>query len=204
MTFWPSRRTAVRGICMFFILLLCLIALVAAEQRRTESELAAVVSAYLSEGILQDAHDWGSGRGVLVVLQREAQVPGMRRWRWQSPFDNRLKFSGSSVVTRSSFSLSNALPSRLRMTLQLPVGATSTVVNRKELERSAATDEFQKRFPNNFGYVAVSQAGFNFNKTEAIFYIDHFCGLCGGGRYVFMRKTSGVWKISEEHSAWIS
>jgi hypothetical protein len=204
MTLWLSRRTAVRGVCVFLILLLCVLALAAAEQRRTESELAAVVSAYLSDGILQDAHDWGSGRSVLVVLQREAQVPGMRRWRWLSPFDNRLKFNGSSVVTRSSFSLSNALPSRLQITLQLPAGVTSAVVSRKELERGAGTDEFQKRFPNSLGYVVVSQAGFNFNKSEAIFYIDHFCGLCGGGRYVLMRKTEGTWKVVDEHYTWVS
>ena len=204
MSLWPARRTAVRGVCAFFILLLCILALAAVEQRRTESELAAVVSAYLSDGIPQDPHDWGSGRGILVVLQREAQVPGVWRWRWLSPFDNRLKFSGSSVVTRGSFSLSNALPSRLQITLQLPAGVTGAMVSRKELERTAATDEFQKRFPNNFGYVAVSQAGFNFNKTESIFYIDHFCGLCGGGRYVLMRKIEGTWKVVDEHYTWVS
>lgn len=204
MTLWPSRRTAVRGVCVFFILLLCVLALAAVEQRRTESELVAVVSAYLSDGILQDPHDWGSGRGVLVVLQREAQVPGMWRWRWVSPFDNRLKFSRSSVVTRSSFSLSNALPSQLQVALQLPAGATSTVVNRKELEKVAGTDEFQKKFPNSLGYVAVSQAGFNFNKSEAIFYVDHFCGLCGGGRHVLMKKTEGTWKVVDEHYTWVS
>jgi hypothetical protein len=166
--------------------------------------LAAVVSAYLSDAILQDAHDWGPGHGVLVVLQRESQVPGMWRWRLLSPFDNRHKFRGSSLVTRSSFSLSNALPSRLQITLKLRAGATSTIVSREELERIAGTDEFEKKFPNNQGYIAVSQAGFNFNKSEAIFYIDHFCGLCGGGRYVLMRKTEGTWKVVDEHSTWVS
>jgi hypothetical protein len=204
MTLWPSRRTAVRGVCLFFTLLLCVLGLAAVERRRTESELAAAVSAYLSDGILQDAHDWGSGRGVLIVLQREAQVPGMWRWRCLSPFDNRLKFNGSSVVTRSSFSLSNALPSLIQITLQLRAGVTSTMASREELERIAGTDEFEKKFPNSLGYIAVSQAGFNFNKSEAIFYIDHFCGLCGGGRYVLMRKTEGTWKVVGEHFTWMS
>ena len=175
-----------------------------AEQRRTEAELDAVLSAYLSDGILHDAHDWGSGRGMLVVLQREAQPPGMWRWRWLYPFDKRLKFTESSFVTRSSFTLSNALPTHLRVALHLPTGVNAVLVSRGDLEQAELSVEFQTRFPNNLGYVAASRAGFNLTKTEAIFYLDHFCGLCGGGRYVLMRKVSGVWKVVDEHGTWVS
>ena len=120
------------------------------------------------------------------------------------PFDKRLKFTESSVVTRSSFTLSNAFPSRLRIALRLPAVVTTIVVSREDLEKADSSGEFQTRFPNNMGYIAVSQAGFNFSKTEAIFYLDHFCGLCGGGRYVFMRKTNGIWKVVDEHYTWVS
>ena len=42
-------------------------------------------------------------------------------------------------------------------------------------------------------------------KSEAIFYIDHFCGLCwGGGSYILMRKANGVWPVVDQHSAWVS
>ena len=79
----------------------------------------------------------------------------------------------------------------------------SVVVGRTELERSQSSD-FQQRFPKNFGYIAVSQPGFNLSKTEAILYIDHFCGLSGGGGYILMRKVSGVWRVEDQHSTWVS
>jgi hypothetical protein len=49
-----------------------------------------------------------------------------------------------------------------------------------------------------------SDVGFNRNHTQAVFYIDHFCGLCGGGRYVRMAKIDGAWHIQGEHWTWIS
>ncbi len=198
------RRLAVRVAVGIFAVLLCVFGLVFAEQRRTEAELDAVLSAYLSDGILHDADDWGSGRGILVVLQREAQRPGMWRWRWLYPFDKRLKFTDSSFVTRSSFTLSNALPSQLRVVLHLPTGVNAILVSRSDVEQTESSGAFQTRFPNNLGYIAVSRVGFNLTKTEAIFYLDHFCGLCGGGRYVLMRKVNGVWKVVDEHFTWVS
>src|ERR1700730_12431251 len=179
MDFGVSRRFVVRGVLGIFTLVICVLLLVRTEQKRTESELAVIVSAYLSDGILHDAHDWGSGRVILVALQSEAQQPGVWRSRWLYPFDSRFRFPESSVVTRSSFTLSNALPGRLLMALHLPAGVTTTVVSRAELKRADASGEFQTRFPTNLGDVAVSRAGLNLDKTEASFYLDHSCGLCG-------------------------
>jgi hypothetical protein len=187
-----------------FVFLVCAFGLMFAEQRRTDTELDAVLSAYLAEGIVHDTHDWIPGRGLLVVLQREAQQPGGWRWRWLYPFDKRLRFTESSLATRCSFTLSNVLPTPLRVALRLPIGVSTIVVSRSQLEQAESSSEFQTRFPNNMGYIAVSRAGFNVNKTEAIFYIDHFCGLCGGGRYVLMRKVNGIWKVQNEHGTWVS
>jgi len=106
-------------------------------------------------------------------------------------------------VTRTSFVVSNAVASDIRAELHLPRGVDLVVVSRRELEQSQSSD-FQQRFPNNLGYIAVSQPGFNFNKTEAILYVDHFCGLCGGGGYILMRKVSGVWHVLDQHSTWVS
>jgi hypothetical protein len=64
--------------------------------------------------------------------------------------------------------------------------------------------DFHERFAHNMGYVALSGVGFSENRTEAVFYIDHFCGLCGGGRYVWMEKVGGSWKVRAEHYTWIS
>jgi hypothetical protein len=194
----------VRIVTAVLAVLICAFALVFAEQRRTDAELDTILSEYLSDGILHDAHDWSSGKGILVVLQRDAQQPGLWKWRWLYPFDKRLTFHQSTFLTRCSFSLSNALPGALRLNLQLPAGVKAAVADRHDLEERSFTSEFQSRFPNNLGYLAVSRAGLSFDGTEAIFYIDHFCGLCGGGRYVLMRKSNGVWKIIDEHYTWVS
>src|SRR5689334_18574856 len=79
------------------------------EERRTQSELGAVLSAYLTDELLHDAHDWGSGRGIQIIVQREAQRPAMWRLRWSVLFDKRLSFPQSSLVTRTSFALNNAV-----------------------------------------------------------------------------------------------
>ena len=196
-------KAVLRAAVVVIVLLACMAAVFVLEQRRTQAEVGAVLSTYLSDEVLHNAHDWGSGRGIQIILQREAQQPGMRRWRWSLLFDRRLRFPQASFVTLTSFVLSNVVVSDIRAELHLPRGLHAVVVSRGELEQSKSSD-FQQRFPNNLGYIAVSQLGFNFSKTEAILYIDHFCGLCGGGGYILMRKVRGVWRIVDQHSTWMS
>ena len=53
--------------------------------------------------------------------------------------------------------------------------------------------------------LCVSHVGLNLNKTEALLYVDHFCGgLCGRGEYVLMRKVNGVWHVVDSHVTWVS
>jgi hypothetical protein len=54
------------------------------------------------------------------------------------------------------------------------------------------------------GFITLSGIGFDVSGTQAVFYIDHFCGLCGGGRYVLMEKVNGAWHVREEQYTWIS
>jgi hypothetical protein len=54
------------------------------------------------------------------------------------------------------------------------------------------------------GLIVLSGVGFNPSHSQAMFYIDHFCGLCGGGRYVLLEKVDGVWHVRDEHYVWIS
>ena len=197
------KKIAARATLVVVVLLPSIAMLFSIEQRRTQAELGSVLSAYLSDEVLHNAHDWGSGRGIQVILQREAQQPATWRWRWSLLFDQRLRFQQASVVTRTSFVVSNATTSDIRAELRLPSWVDTVVLSRRELEQSQ-TSEFQKRFPNSLGYIAVSQAGFNFSKTEAILYIDHFCGLCGGGGYILMHKVNGLWRIVDEHATWES
>src|SRR6266550_3761416 len=130
-------KILVRIVAVVLVVLICAFGFVFAEQRRTDAELGRVLSAYLSDGILHGAHDRGSGKGILVVLQREAQQPGRWRWGWLYPFDKRLTFDESMLLTRCSFSLSNALPGALRLNLQLPAGVKTAVADRDDLEQTS-------------------------------------------------------------------
>lgn len=49
--------------------------------------------------------------------------------------------------------------------------------------------------------VALYGVGFNPTRNQAVFYIDHFCALCGGGRYGLMEKVDGTWRVRDEHYA---
>jgi hypothetical protein len=82
----------------------------------------------------------------------------------------------------------------------LPSRATVAIAS--ELDYNSP--DFQEKFPHNLGFIALSGVGFNPSRTQAVFYIDHFCGLCGGGRYVLMEKVEGSWRVREEHYTWIS
>jgi hypothetical protein len=197
------RRIAFRAVLPIASLLAVLTLLFVMEQRRTQAEMGAVLSAYLSDEVLHNPHDWGSGRGVQMVMQREAQRPGNWRWRWITLLDKRSWFPKSSRTSQFSFFLTNLFVTDVQAELHLPSGVTPVFVSRKELEQTEPND-FQTRFPNNFGYIAVSSIGLNLTKSEAIFYIDHFCGLCGGGGYVVMRKVNGQWRVVDQHSTWVS
>lgn len=173
------------------------------ERRRAQAEFGAVLSAYLSDEIVHDFHDCGSGRGITVVLQREAQLPATWRFRQFFLFDQQAHFPDASFVTRASFVINNTLPSPIHIQLHLPPSVNVVVASSRELQGGLGGD-FEQRFPHNLGYIAVTRAGFSGDKTEALFYVDHFCGLCGGGAYILMRKVNGVWVVVSRHGTWVS
>lgn len=66
------------------------------------------------------------------------------------------------------------------------------------------SEQFFRRFPNSYGYLTFSRVAFNRDLTEGFFYTEHVCGLCGEGKYVFMRKKDGRWVVEDTASTWIS
>jgi hypothetical protein len=187
------------------------------EQRRTQAEMGAILSAYFSQEVLQDMDKWAAGRTVTIVIVRNPHCRicvepaiGLESQSWFAPS---LKspgslvldawFAQSSPITRASFFLNNVFSRELRTALRLPSGARAVFVNPSDL--GAKVGDFEARYPDNIGFFVVSHVGLNLKKTEALLYIDHFCGgLCGGGAYVFMRKVSGVWYVVDLRSTWVS
>jgi hypothetical protein len=199
-------------------LLLALVALLfVVEQRRTQAEEGAVLSAFFSQVVLHDMNKWDAGRTITIVVMRN---PGCRictappiPLESESWFAQSLKSRGGSVLeawfaqsskmTRASFFLNSIFSRNLNPDLRLPIGARAVFVDASDLVWPKA-GEFEARFPDNFGHFVVSHVGLNLHKTEALLYVDHFCGLCGGGGYVLMRKASGVWHIVDQYGTWVS
>ena len=69
----------------------------------------------------------------------------------------------------------------------------------------APPGDFIKRFPDDQGreIFTISHTGFNFSKTEAIFYFDRHGGGGGGGGYILARKGDGVWRVVDDHATWM-
>lgn len=193
---WIFRRTAVVLIALAVIV----VAYGWAERDRNKQEEYRVYSAYLSEGLLNDAHDWSIGGPVQVVVEDTTTTGGNLRFRLLSLFDRRLNFRELQTSTRASYLARNLFRTRIESRFSLPSRATVYVTSESEYSSPA----FQEKFPRNMGLVVLSDVGFNASKTQAVFYIDHFCGLCGGGRYVLMEKVGNAWHIKDEHYTWIS
>lgn len=157
-------------------------------------------SAYLSEGLLNDAHDWSVGGPVQVVVRDTTKVGGNLRLRALYVLDSRVHFDQLQTSTRASYLVRNLFQTRILPRFVLPSRATVTLASQSD----CGSPEFQKKFSHNLGLIILSGVGFNFTRTQAVFYIDHFCGLCGGGRYVLMEKINGSWRVQGEHYTWIS
>jgi hypothetical protein len=170
-----------------------------AERERNADEEYLVYSAYLSYCLLNDAHDWSVGGPVLVVVKDKT---GTQNLLSQSLYalDSRIHFDGLRASTRASYLIRNLFGTRILSKFVLPSRAKVALTS----ESDYGSPEFQKKFLNNLGFIALSGVGFNPSRTQAVFYIDHFCGLCGGGRYVLMEKTHGAWRVRGEQYTWIS
>jgi hypothetical protein len=193
------RRLLCFGLCLeTAVAVLALISWL--EARRNANEEYAVYSAYLSDGLLSDVHDWSMGGPVQVVVEDRTQVGGHIRFWPLYVLDSNLRFNQLHSITGINFVIRNLLHNTILNRFSLPERATVVLASHSGIQDSG----FQKRFPASLGFVTLSGVGFNPSHTQALFYIDHFCGLCGGGRYVLMEKTNGLWHVSAEHYTWIS
>lgn len=202
----PYGRLAARGTLLVVVLLTLIAVLSILDQRRTDREMGPILSALFSNRVLEEIQDKGAGHEIQIIFLREAQNAWAGTdFRRGLLFDRGSSFSkSSSPLTRASFILSNVFPRNIRANLQLPSGARAFFISRRELEETRPGDA-QARFLNDLGYSVVSHAGLNLSGTEAILYVDHFCGgLCGGGNYILMRKLDGVWRVVDGHVVWVS
>jgi hypothetical protein len=191
---------ATAGTCLLLELVALLFVI---EQRRTEAEEGAVLSAFLSQVTLHDMDKWDAGRTITIVVMRNPDCricvkpaigPESQSW-FAQPLKSRGSsvleawFAQSSKITRASFFLNGVFSRNLNTDLRLPSGAQAVFINPSDL--GIKVGDFEARFPDSWGFFVVSHVGMNLNKTEALLYVDHFCpGLCGGGAYFLMHKVA--------------
>ena len=185
----PAMRTKT---CIHFLLALALPTLVACESSHSRPDEAyAVYSAYLESRILHDAHDYGTGGGVVLIQQatstlelRADVVPRIAE-----------KLNGVEASTLTNFRQVASESDTLTRKFSLP---TTYVI-------ASQTDIASGKAKGDYGYLALSRVGFNEKGTQALFHVDHFCPLCGGGGYVLMKKNVfGVWKLQREFFTFVS
>lgn len=212
-----SKRIALYATAGIVFLLLFVGLFLGIERRRTQAETGAVLSAFFSQKVLNDMQNVDAERPITIVVMRNPDCGicmhpaiGLETQSW---FAQSLKsrawsvsdawFAQSSRTTRASFFLSSVFSTDINIDLRLAKGALVVFANPNEI--GAKPGDFDARFPNNFGFFVVSHVGLNLAKTEALLYVDHYCGgLCGGGGYVQMRKVNGMWRVVSLHETWVS
>src|SRR5215469_15797002 len=122
--------------------------LLAVEQRRTQAETGAVLSALFSQGVLRDMDKWdAAGRTIEIVIMRNPDCRlcegGGSEFDRQFWFGLSLKsrvgllsdawFAQSSRTTRASFFVNNVFSTGISTDLTLPKGAHAVFVNRSDL-----------------------------------------------------------------------
>jgi hypothetical protein len=200
-----TRRRIRRTVLFLLVTSAVLAAAGWAERERNADEEYAVYSAYLSESLLNDSHDWSVGGPVQVVVKDTTKVGGNLRLGALYVLDSRVHFDKLHTSTRASYLVRNSFQTRILPKFVLPSRATVALASQSDIQpNSYGSPEFEKKFPHNLGFITLSGVGFNPTRTQAAFYIDHFCGLCGGGRYVLMERVNGSWRVQDEHYTWIS
>jgi hypothetical protein len=181
---------------------------------RPNPELAAseqyhVLSAYIGPNLTGESHDLGDRNGLVVIDGRTT---------FSEPLVNSNKFKQYVSLLASTghakarirqlrrslvFELwmANLLDVTLERRFQLPARYELATEQEMKLYPSEA---FFARFPSSYGALTFSRVAFNRELTEAFFYTEHLCGLCGEGKFVYMRKTSGRWAVANTASTWIS
>lgn len=170
---------------------------------RAERQQYAVYSAYIENGLTGESHSLGDRRGTLLIAADATMVgdfKGLQRLR--ATVGLALNLHSRSSPPRSSLILglvianlrTHRLDRRFTISAKYQLLDYSVLVGSKIIER----------FPQSYGFLTFSSVAFNSDMTDALFYTEHMCGLCGGGEFVLMHKTGGSWMIADRYGTWVS
>lgn len=179
---------------------------------RTELDQEEVWSAYLNHEIrIQTAEYAGrSGTPPLIVVQDRTQGayrPWLLGLAWPAValsnqgLRSRIHSLQTGTYWRYLIGNLGSHPVRRRLNLS---GSYRLVDSDTVALYGQAGARWETLFPQSVGYFVLSTVGFSSDHTQALLQVDHFCGLCGHGGYVLMRKVARNWVIEAEAGTWIS
>jgi len=174
-----------------------------------DNEQYAVLSAYIEPNPTGYSHDLGNGDDVIVIAARtgfsKAMISSNKFQQYRSlvlstchskPMIHKL---GWSLVFE--FWVANLRDITIERKLRLR--ARYELATDEEM-RSFPSAAFLEHFPSSYGAITFSRIAFNRDLTEAFFYTEHLCGLCGAGKFVHMRKLGGKWVVDDTALTWVS
>ncbi len=182
------------------------------DPNRVDEEQYSVYTAYLVAGLTGESHALGSRKGLVVILQCTSvsdMFVNKGKIGEYSVLLGRLHRARQNLSVASRSSVINLLVANLRAEqlqrhFNLPAQYSLALSSDALAYYQGGKPSFQERFPHNYGYHTFSRIGFNRDLTEALFYTEHICGLCGEGKFVYMRKVDGRWVVLAESGTWIS
>lgn len=94
---------------------------------------------------------------------------------------------------------------RLREEREIKVFFEQDSVSAEELPVDDAWKRLYESFPGAKGWMTLSLPGYSPDGAIALVYVARYCGsLCGGGSYVYLRRTDGGWKVLFSFPTWVS
>lgn len=166
------------------------------QQSEIEDEEYAVYSALINE----NTDDENVNRSVIIMDQPSPWVGFIDEER-KSFYEDLLK-SSPGLMAETVNDLKAKNEEHHLFTRRFNIKRRYVLVSEKEIEDffregvGGGWEKFYRKYPKTLGYATFSRVGFNSEKTQALVYQAHHCGgLCGGGSYILLTKTNGVWTI---------
>jgi hypothetical protein len=174
-----------------------------------DAEQYAVLSAYIQPRLTGDSHDLGSQHVAVIIFRNptySSQLRDNTRLRQYALLVASTQLRKAAMPSLMPAILFEFYATNLRSTpfkRQFQLSAPYELASMEDLQLYPS-NQFWTRFPSAYGYLTFSRIAFNRHLTEAFFYTEHICGMCGEGKFVLMRKVEGKWVVQDTASTWIS
>jgi hypothetical protein len=167
---------------------------------RQQNEIGEEEYAVYSVLINQSTGDENINRPLIIVDQPSPWVGFIDSER-DSFYDELLK-STPALMAETVNDLKAKNKEHHQFTRRFDIKRRYILVSEKEIDEIfgkngvGGWEKFYQKYPDSRGFSNFSRVGFNDKKTQALVYQGHSCGgLCGGGSYMLLVKTNGIWTI---------